>query len=53
MSSADADSKEHSNCVFTDIDQNPIQCDNNPAHFDGLLAEIASYCKRTGPRRVP
>ena len=48
MSSADADSKEHSNCVFTDIDLNLIQCDNNPAHFDGLLAEIASFCKRTG-----
>ena len=34
--------------VFTDIDRNPITCDNNPARFDGLLLEIANCCKRTG-----
>jgi len=28
---------ESSFTVFTDIDQNPIQTDNNPAHFDCLL----------------
>ena len=33
--------------VFTDIDQEPITSDNNPAHFDGLIIEIAAYCKRT------
>ena len=37
MSSADADSKELSNIVFLGIDYHPIQTDNNPAHFDGLL----------------
>ena len=34
--------------VFLDIDLNPITCDDNPAHFDGLLLEVAAFCQRTG-----
>ena len=44
----DTDETVTSSTVFTDIDKNPISCDNNPAHYDGLLTEIAAYCKRTG-----
>jgi len=47
MSIADTDSKE-SHIVITDIDLNPIRLDNNPAHFDGFLAEVAEFCERTG-----
>ena len=34
--------------IFTDIDNQPITCDNNPARFEGLLAEIADCCRRKG-----
>ena len=46
--SANDNTDQKDNFVFTDIDRNPITCDNNPARFDGLLLEIANCCKRTG-----
>ena len=46
--SASDNTDQKDSFVFTDIDKNPITCDNNPARFDGLLLEIANCCKRTG-----
>ena len=47
--STDTDSSASNNqFVFTDIEGNPITTDKNPAHFDGLLFEIAECARRTG-----
>ena len=46
--SVDDDHGPKGTFVFTDIDNQPITCDNNPARFEGLLAEIADCCKRKG-----
>ena len=40
------DSSTHTG--ITDIENQPVTVDSNPAHFDGFLYEIADYCKRTG-----
>ena len=34
--------------VITDVDREPVKIDNNPAHFDGLLYEIAEFSNRSG-----
>jgi hypothetical protein len=44
--SVDDDHVPKNNFIFTDIDNQPLTCDNNPARFEGLLAEIADCCKR-------
>ena len=34
--------------VITDFEGQPVKVDNNPAHFDGLVQEIADFALRTG-----
>ena len=34
--------------VITDQDHHPVTVDHNPAHFDGFLAEIADFARRSG-----
>ena len=34
--------------VITDSDGIPVKVDNNPAHFDGFVQEIADFARRTG-----
>ena len=34
--------------VFTDIEGQPLCCDKNRAHIEGLLYEISLCCERTG-----
>ena len=52
MSSHDNDNNRESNSidtyVFTNIDKEAISCDINPAHFDGLVADMGQI----GPRRT-
>ena len=50
MSTAGNDSKEQTSdtYIFVNTDNEPIITDKNPAHFDGLIDEIADCCTRTG-----
>ena len=47
--SNDTDSNNSStHTVITDIENEPVTVDSNPAHFDGFLGEIASFVDRSG-----
>ena len=50
MSTYDNQTKESisDTYVFTNIDKEAISCDINPAHFDGLVADMGQI----GPRRT-
>ena len=39
---------QHTRTVITDIENQPVTVDSNPAHFDGFLGEIASFVERSG-----
>ena len=41
--SANEDTDTKTSYIFTDIDKNPITCDNNPARFDGFLLGVVSW----------
>ena len=39
--------------VITDSDGTPVKVDNNPAHFDGFVQEIADFARRTTGHFLP
>ena len=48
MSTVSDKNDSNTHTAITDIENQPVTVDSNPAHFDGLLGEIASFVERSG-----